>query len=126
MVLLSSEDLSFRASVALLERVHAHLIQGTSAARALMLARAELAQSESWSHPFHHARLVAMGLPHATLPGLPPELIEAARTSSPGPVSQGGPPRLALFALILLILAAALLVVRALRQRRSSSRTSSR
>lgn len=82
-VLLSAEDLSFLATVALLQEVHLHLSRGASAARALMLARRELASSTEWSHPFHHARVVAFGLPHAQLAGLPPMPLDPTDEADP-------------------------------------------
>lgn len=61
-VLSSKADLSFEASVELMERVSRGLAQGQPLARALFDARRSMAETARWRHPSFHSNLTVTGL----------------------------------------------------------------
>jgi hypothetical protein len=58
----SKADLSFEASVALLEEFHRDLALGSTPSRALLAARRALASRAEWAHPAFHSNLTLTGL----------------------------------------------------------------
>jgi tetratricopeptide (TPR) repeat protein len=64
----SRTELSFEASVALLEEFHRNLALGETPSRALLAARRRLASQPDWAHPAFHSNLTLTGLGFAAAP----------------------------------------------------------
>jgi hypothetical protein len=109
-VLLSSYDLEFQATMALTDVFHSHLrTGGESPAAAMLAARRAVAADEVWAHPYYHSMMSVVGLGHEVLFAAPPQDNE---TSAP-------PPAL-IVTVSLLSLLAVVLVLLGLRRRRAS------